>query len=252
MSSKQPQRANKMRTVWVALCAIWATFLVCIRTIYASYGRQYVRERSDKMIRIWSNSLMRMCRIHLTFHGLDKLQLEPGKRYMIMSNHSSLLDIPVGFLLLKDRSVRMVAKSELSKVWLFGRACRAAEICFIDRDNREQAIKDLAFARQKMESGIVIWIAPEGTRSEDGQLLPFKKGAFRLAIDTGAIIIPVAIKNMEKVLPKKSWKLSLHQNVEVHYGDMIDTADYSVTKRHALAKEVRQNMLKLLGQDETV
>ncbi|MCC3264294.1 1-acyl-sn-glycerol-3-phosphate acyltransferase, partial [Paenibacillus polymyxa] len=74
---------------------------------------------------------------------------------------------------------------------------------------------DLQRALQMMESGIVLWAAPDGTRSDDGRLLPYKKGCFRLALDTDAVIIPVAIRGIHRVLPARTFDLNLGQPVDL-------------------------------------
>ena len=98
-----------------------------------------------------------------------------------------------------------------------------------------------------MESGIVLWAAPEGTRSPDGKLLPFKKGCFHLALDTEAVIVPVAIRGIHKVLPARSWRFNLGQQVSVHIGEPIDAATYTREDLPELMAETRQRIATLLG-----
>jgi 1-acyl-sn-glycerol-3-phosphate acyltransferase len=127
---------------------------------------------------------------------------------------------------------------------------RAAEFPSIDRSNRECALQDLARAKAMMESGIVLWAAPEGTRSPDGRLLPFKKGCFHLAMDTGAIIVPVAIRGIHRVLPARSLQINLGQPVDVRVGKPIDTAGRGKESMAELMQEVRGRLQELLGDGE--
>ena len=172
-----------------------------------------------------------------------------GRRYIIMSPHASHYDIPVSFVSLPG-SIRMLAKKELFSIPLLGQAMRAAEFPSIDRSRRNRAVKDLEKARQMMESGIVLWAAPEGTRSPDGQLLPFKKGCFHLALDTQAVIVPVAIRGIHRVLPARTWQINLGQPVDVRVGTPIDTAGKSKDDIAEIMAGVRENLEELLGNGE--
>src|SRR5690554_88428 len=131
-----------------------------------------------------------------------------------------------------------------------GQAMAAAEFPSIDRSNRQNAVRDLDRARAMMESGIVLWAAPEGTRSPDGNLLPFKKGCFHLALDTEAVIVPVAIRGIHRVLPARSMQINLGQPVDVRVGTPIDTAGKSKEDLAGVMEEVRQRLEELLGDGE--
>jgi 1-acyl-sn-glycerol-3-phosphate acyltransferase len=99
-----------------------------------------------------------------------------------------------------------------------------------------------------MEDGIVLWVAPEGTRSKDGKLLPFKKGCFHLALDTQAIIIPIGIRDIVNVLPKGTLNMYTGVAVEMHIGTMIDASEYSMATRDRLMRTVDAEMRRLLDQ----
>src|SRR4029079_5554001 len=83
-------------------------------------------------------------------------------------------------------SIRMLTKKELFRVPIWGRGLAAGEFVSLDRSQRQQAIRDLGAARDKMADGVILWVAPEGTRSKDGRLGSFKKGGFLLALENGA------------------------------------------------------------------
>jgi 1-acyl-sn-glycerol-3-phosphate acyltransferase len=175
------------------------------------------------------------------------IRIEPGKRYIIMSNHRSHYDIPLMILSL-PASIRMLTKKELFRIPLWGRGMAAGEFISIDRHNIEQAKHDLKKAREKMEDGIVLWIAPEGTRSRTGRMGPYKKGGFILAIEAGAQIIPVGIRGSEKVLPPKTWEFFLDQKVDIHIGKPIDTAAYTLENKDELIEAVRREIRILCGE----
>ena len=227
----------------VGLTAIYSS-LVLLRALFGRLNRPIV----DKYCRELSISLLRLVRANLTVRGAVP-DFGDGRRYIVMCTHASHYDIPVAFVSLPG-SVRMLAKKELFRIPLLGQAMRAAEFPSIDRSNRNRAVRDLEKARAMMESGIVLWAAPEGTRSSDGQLLPFKKGCFHLALDTEAVIVPVAIRGIHRVLPARTFQINLGQPVDVRVGQPIDTAGKSREDLPALMAQVREEMVSLLGNGE--
>jgi 1-acyl-sn-glycerol-3-phosphate acyltransferase len=144
----------------------------------------------------------------------------------------------------------MVGKKELFRIPFFGPAMRRHEFVCIDRSNREQAVKDLAKASDLMKSGIVIWIAAEGTRSRTGKLQAFKKGVFMLAINTQAIIVPMMIEGTRRILPADSLTFSYGEHVTVHVGPCIDTAGMTEQNRDALMAQVRGTMEGLIKDEK--
>ena len=131
-----------------------------------------------------------------------------------------------------------------------GKGMSAAEFPFIDRKNRNQSLKDLQHVRKLMESGIVIWIFPEGTRSRDGKLAAFKKGAFITAIEAKATIIPVGIRGACNILPARTMQFNLNQQAEIHVGQPIDASQYTPETRGELISRVHQSIYELTGEEE--
>lgn len=227
----------------VSLTAIYS-LLVLLRALFGRLNRPIV----DKYCREWSAALLRLVRVSLTVRG-EVPDFNDGRRYIIMSTHASHYDIPVSFVSLPG-SIRMLAKKELFSIPLLGQAMRAGEFPSIDRSRRNRAVQDLEKARKMMESGVVLWAAPEGTRSPDGCLLPFKKGCFHLALDTQAVIVPVAIRGIYRVLPARSRHINLGQPVDVRVGRPIDTAGKTKQDIARLMDDVRQEIEALLGNGE--
>ncbi|MCP4119882.1 MAG: 1-acyl-sn-glycerol-3-phosphate acyltransferase [Desulfobacteraceae bacterium] len=129
------------------------------------------------------------------------------KTYVVVANHQSMVDIPVvqGWLGLR---IKWVMKKELKKVPVFGPACRSLGCIYIDRSDREAAIRSIAEAKARLTRKSAVLFFPEGTRSRDGKMLPFKKGAFRFAMDAGLPILPITIKNSREILPPDSLDLT--------------------------------------------
>ena len=240
------KQANILQFIWVALRSIAVTLSSSCYALWLALRQQNQRPAVDALIRRWSQRLLNI--IGLQYRTLGQApDFNDGRRYIIMCSHASHYDIPLSFIALPG-SIRMLAKKELSRIPVFGSAMTASEFIFIDRHNRDNARKDLLAARKKMESGIVLWVAPEGTRSVDGRLLPFKKGCFHLAIETQAIIVPVAIRDIINVLPKGSWTMNLGVNVEFHIGETIDASAYTLDRRAELSAVVETAMRRLLDQ----
>jgi len=210
-------------------------------SVYALYMRltgTYDRRQADSILRWWSGYLLKAVKVSRVVSNPDNVGPEPGVPYIIMSNHRSHYDIPLIFTSLSG-SIRMLTKKELFKVPIWGRGLWASEFLSIDRKNHDQAMKDLETAKEKMKSGIVLWIAPEGTRSRTGKLGDFKKGGFMVAIQTGARIIPVGIEDSEKVLRPDTTDLYLNQQVHLNIGKPIDASRYTIEQRDELMQEVR-------------
>ena len=122
---------------------------------------------------------------------------------------------------------------------IFGRALRDSGMIEVDRGNRQRAIASLAAAKEQLEAGTHIWIAPEGTRSETGELLPFKKGGFVLALDMEAPILPITIKGTRDVLP--SHGMFSRRGVEVHVTihPPIETSEFAARSTSATDRRRR-------------
>ena len=132
--------------------------------------------------------------------------IEPGNSYVITSNHLSHYDIYVlyGWLGL---DFKWVMKRELENVPVLGFACKVLGHIYIDRSHTKSAVETINAAKTKIVNGTSVLFFPEGTRSDDGKIQPFKKGAFKFAIDVGIPILPVTINGTGKVLPKGSLDL---------------------------------------------
>ena len=215
MSSSRKSVVLSLRNAYEALAVSVPTVVDGVR------GRLTARDCDARLERFAAN-VMRNAEIAVSVRGRENLAggqssrggLDAGTRtYVVMSNHQSHYDVPVLYYVLGGR-LRMVAKKELFALPVFGRAIRDAGMIEVDRGNRQKAIASLATAKSQLASGTHIWIAPEGTRSETGELLPFKKGGFVLALEMEAPILPITIKGTREVLP--SHGMFSRKGVEVH------------------------------------
>jgi len=241
-------RANIFKKLWILLVTVYATLRITLIVLYRVYFRGgYPREFGDRWLRWWAGRLVGAVRIRYEVRDPHRLELRPGTPYIVMSNHRSHYDIPLMVLAIPG-SIRMLTKKELFRVPLWGRGMKAGEFVSVDRSDLEQAKKDLAAAREKMESGVVLWISPEGTRSRSGRLGPFKKGGVIMAIESGATIIPVGIQGTENVLPPKTLDFHLDQQVEIEIGEPIDASRFTLEQKDELLEEVRSSIARLCGE----
>jgi 1-acyl-sn-glycerol-3-phosphate acyltransferase len=134
-------------------------------------------------------------------------QLDPAQTYIFMANHVSNIDPPV-FVPLIGRRVFILVKKELFRIPVLGYAMRKARFIAVDRKNREAAVESVKQAIEVLRDGLSMMAYPEGTRSRDGKLLPFKKGPFHLAIDSGLPVVPVTIVGAHEVWPKGHFRIT--------------------------------------------
>ena len=189
--------------------------------------------RCDERLDHWSRRLVEGTRAELRIHGRE--QIDWSRAYIVMSNHQSYFDIPVLFQSVPG-TMRMVTKAELFKIPVWGRAMRDAGFIAIDRRNRLSAIASLKQAATQIHNGTHVWIAPEGTRSLDGRLLALKKGGFRLALETGAPILPVFLSGTFDVLTPNDPFVHKDRSVDITFGAAIEATGKSCDQ---LMDEVR-------------
>ena len=155
--------------------------------------------------RFWTWAILKIGGVRLRIQGLELL--DPKRQYVFIANHQSNIDMPVLVQSLVQFQLRWVAKKELLRIPLFGWALRASRHIIVDRSDRAKAIASLRQAREILKRGLSVVFFPEGTRSSGGELLPFKRGGFVLALKTRTPIVPVTIKGSRSVLPKGDWRV---------------------------------------------
>lgn len=239
-----------MHSYWIALLSILITGYTSIKAILKRSFGHIDRPWVDATIQQWIHQLLRLARVHCVVVNPNQVTPPSGKAVIVMCNHTSIYDIPLSYTVFPQHSMRMLAKKELSRMPLLGKGMKATEFLFIDRKNRKQALKDLLEVKALMESGIIMWIAPEGTRSPDGKLAAFKKGAFLIAIDSKATIIPIGIRGAYNILPTRTLAFNLDQTAEIHVGDPIDASDYTTDTKDLLIDKVHKAMEKLISYEE--
>ncbi|MGC3998423.1 MAG: lysophospholipid acyltransferase family protein [Anaeromyxobacter sp.] len=198
----------------------------------------------------WSPSAMWLSRSPVRLRPLPPL---PDGPVIFASNHESALDIWI-LLAHLPRPIRFVAKAELFRIPIFGWYMRLGGHVPVERANRTQAVASLRHAGELVRAGTSLIVFPEGTRSLDRRILPFKKGPFVLAMEAGVPIVPVAISGSGAVTPSKVVAI-WPGPIDVAVGAPIDPRDHP--GRNELLLEVRRRIIALhrelggLGGDES-
>ena len=188
-----------------------------------------------------SNTGLKVGGIRIDVKGLE--QLDPAQRYIFMSNHVSNLDPPVLLPLLPGRT-SVFLKRSLMKIPVLGYAMQLGDFVPVDRDGRvESAKQSVEQARRVMDSGLHITSFVEGTRSRDGRLLPFKKGPFYLAMETGRPVAPISIWGTENMMKKGSIRIT-PGTAHVVFHAPLWPRDYAT--REDLLAAVRQSIASSL------
>ncbi len=154
--------------------------------------------------RVWSRTILWVFRIKTHVRGTE--HIAPGHSYVYVSNHASAFDIPAVLAAIPDE-VNLIFKKELTRVPVWGWALRYGHFIMIDRTNARDAMQSLDRAAEAIRMGASVLLFAEGTRSTDGKLQPFKRGAFTLAAKSGKPIIPVTLNNTFRILPKGEWNV---------------------------------------------
>jgi 1-acyl-sn-glycerol-3-phosphate acyltransferase len=213
------------------------TLRISVPTIVDAMRGRLTPEVSDARLDWWSKRLLGNADVSLCSYGLD--QIPSHEAFVVMSNHQSLYDIPALYQSLPLR-LRMVAKTELFRVPIWARAMREAGFIELDRSARDRAIASLDRGKIALAQGTSIWIAPEGTRSRDGQLGPFKLGGFHLAAGAGVRILPVTIRGTRQILPAKGARVAAGAAVTVRVHAPIDPAEFAGEVSEPLVSAVRR------------
>jgi 1-acyl-sn-glycerol-3-phosphate acyltransferase len=219
--------------------ATYHTLRICIPTVIQSALGTLTAPECDARLDSWSRAIVRFAEIDIEVEGLERAPLDES--FVVMSNHQSHYDIPVLFQALRPRRLRMVAKSELFRLPIWTGAMRAAGFVEVNRKNRISAMRSLDRSREAIQGGTSIWIAPEGTRSPDGELGSFKKGGFHMAIGAGARILPVSINGTRLVLPAKGTRVTNGVAVRVVVHEPVGTSEDA--DQNALIRVVRERIV---------
>ena len=227
-----------LKLVVIFVITVPAALLTILGGLFDPHGKHvYVISRA------WSWAVLKSCGISVKVSGLT--HIDPKQRYIFMVNHQSNMDIPILIQALFPFQLRWLAKKELLRVPLFGWAMSAAKHIPVNRSDRFGALQSLKQAKRRIASGTSLVIFPEGTRSRDGGLLPFKRGGFWLAVQTQTPLVPLTINGSGAVLRKGDWRVRRGE-IRITVGEPLATEDYRSEKWVALSTRVRTIMAEQL------
>lgn len=223
-----------LNTLFIVTCTgILTLFWGSIAIIVSIFNR--TGNLSHLVARMWGRSILFVSRVKVQVQGLS--HIDPAKAYIYMPNHLSNFDIPVLLAYLQVQ-FRWLAKAELFKIPVFGYAMKRAGYISIDRSNRKSAFESLKRTARVLQHGVSVLIFPEGTRSRDGNLGPFKKGGFVTAVESDATIVPVIIHGTWEIMSKTGLRVK-PGHVIVEIKPPIETRNYTRKTLPDLMDQVR-------------
>lgn len=220
--------------IWSILC-ITTSILIRILTFSTHLGVAMART-------VWSPVILWMAGIRLTVKGIENIP--PSKQsYIVVSNHQSVIDIPILFNVLPF-NVYFVAKKEIAKVPFIGWYMHMMGMIFLDRSSRDKSLQSMINAGNLIREGKSVMTFPEGTRSLDESIGIFKAGTFIMAEKAGVFILPVKISGAGKIWPSGGFTIK-RGPVTVSIGKPISTLNLSTGTRSAFVEEVRSRIVEL-------
>ena len=223
-----------VHTVLIMIWTILSTVILGVWVILFSFitSKGILPHRVACM---WAETILMVSHIRVKVIGLSNI--DPKQPYIYMCNHQSNFDIPVIMAHLPVQ-FRWLAKAELFKIPIFSTIMRRAGYISIDRKNRKSSFESLKRAAATIRKGASVMIFPEGTRSLDGSILPFKPGGFVLAVEAGVPLVPIILHGTAKIMPKNQKRITPGQ-VILEIKPPIETAHYNRKTRDDLMKKVR-------------
>ena len=233
-----------IRTAWAYASMIGATIYTGGRIVlYHALMPGRLSRIADRLTAEWASHILRGSGIRLRVRNRDRLGR--GRGQILIANHQSMFDIFVLGGAVGDK-VSFVGKKEVSSIPLVGAAWEKVGNIAIDRSNRRAAIASLERANDLLQDGWTIIMFPEGTRSENGSLGSFKKGAFVLAISQQVPIVPVAIAGTREIMRKGGRRIRPGE-VTVVVGEPVSTRGLENHDRNRLAQECRAAVQSLMN-----
>lgn len=199
---------------------------------------------ADPVIRLYAEGILRAAGVRHRAIGLENF---PGGNCVIVCNHQSHFDALVLYRYLPTHA-RFVAKAELFKIPIFGPAMKATGMIRVERNASEKDRHTINEAVSAVRERVSVIFFPEGTRSDDGVLKPFKKGAALLAIQAGVPVVPIAVAGTKEILPKGAKWIHGGQQAVLMVGEAIPTTGLKLEDREALTEKMQVEIGKLLAK----
>src|SRR5215212_9400967 len=211
---------------------------ILILLCYLTKNENFIYEPIRWFVRLG----LAMVGVKVDVQGLE--HLDPKQPYILTPNHQSFIEVPL-FVTYLGRNPGYLAKKEVFKYPVFGPGIRMMGVIPVDRSNSPAAVESAKQATRNIRCGKSYMVYPEGTRSKDGTLLPFKKGAFMMAIEAGVPIVPVTVSGATKIMAKGEFKL-FPSTVHLIVHAPISTKGYSRENVAELMQQTREKIYSAL------
>jgi 1-acyl-sn-glycerol-3-phosphate acyltransferase len=202
-----------LRILAVALLTLFWSVPIILLSFLDPYA-----ERAARLVRFWARGVLWVCGVKVRVRGRDRL--DPQRACLFMANHQSNFDIPILMAVFDTLQVRWVSKREARKVPIIGLCMQLTQQVLVDRKSPTQAVAVFRQVKKLLDAGISVIFFPEGTRTRDGHLQPFKPGGFAVAVAAGVPVVPVTINGSRAIWPPGGLKLR-SGTVEVTFGEPI-------------------------------
>lgn len=230
-----------LRLIWVLIVVVLVTLPLAALTVFVAMVKS-TSPLIDLCMRLWGRAILGAAGVELHRENLDII--EPDKRYILVSNHYSYLDVPCIVTAIRQ-PIRFMAKVSLFKIPIFGWALGRAGFIPVDRKNRREAVKSFDLAAERIRKGNTITIFPEEGRSRHREMRPFQRGAFLLALKSEKTIIPIAVDGTFDVWPAGVWRIKPGK-VTIKAGKPIETAGLTLRDKSRLLEESREQIQTML------
>ena len=188
---------------------------------------------------------VRIMGVRVRVEGTDNI---PPGVCIFAANHVSNID-PLAFVPAIPRRVGLLVKSELFRVPILAKAMRMSGFVPVQRENREAAAGSVEEALKYLKEGLSFAVYPEGTRSRDGRMLPFKKGTFLMAVRAKVPVVPVSIVGAQDLMRKGEWAVRPGE-VTIRFGPAVDASAYTVEQRAILLARLEELVAAGLPEDQ--
>jgi len=234
-----------LRSLWIwtatsTLILLWAPLLGAVRL----FDTEPLHLRTGRWFRRLGRLVAKVNPWNIEFSGGE--HVVPNQTYVIVSNHQSLADIPVISHMRLD--MKWLAKAELFRFPVFGWMMRMAGDVSVDRTDRRKAARAMMQCARYLRQRCSVVFFPEGTRSLDGDVLPFNEGPFQLAIREHVQILPVVVEGSGAALPRNSWIFGGKQNIRFSILKAVSVDGWDVKRTTELRDAVRQIIVDELSR----
>jgi 1-acyl-sn-glycerol-3-phosphate acyltransferase len=227
-------------TFWFTAIAILAPFLIALCIITGSENMIY------SPVRLFVRAGLALVGVRVKVTGLERL--DSKQPYIFTPNHQSFIEVPLLVTYIK-RNPAYLAKKEVFKYPIFGFGIKLIGVVPVDRSNSPSAVESAKQATENLKRGKSYVVYPEGTRSPDGRLLPFKKGAFMMAIDAGVPVVPVSISGATAIMPKSQIKI-YPATVHITLHEPLSTRGFTRENVSTLVDLARNSVMSALEEEQ--